>query len=138
MDETARVPVVPVGSVLKVNIKLAIRCRSGSCSGATANLPLAGYFSDATYAKGHATNLAAFRAALLKAQSNGSMSAPLQSALTKYDHLNVQEASLVTLGTYPTSLQEPDLQRIANLMFTFNTEPSGTTGTLSVSSMIFH
>ena len=109
-----------------------------SCSGATANLPLAGYFSDATYAKGHATNLAAFRAALLKAQSSGSMAAPLQTALTKYDHLNVQEASLVTLGTYPTSLQEPDLQRIANLMFTFNTEPSGTTGTLSVSSMIFH
>ena len=109
-----------------------------SCTGATANLPLAGYFSDAAYAKGHAANLAAFRASLLKAQSSGSMSAPLQNALTKYDHLNVQQASLVTLGTYPTSLQEPDLQRIANLMFTFNTEPSGTTGTLSVSSMIFH
>jgi NitT/TauT family transport system substrate-binding protein len=109
-----------------------------SCTGATANLPLAGYFSDAAYAKGHATNLAAFRAALLKAQSNGSMSAPLQNALTKYDHLGVQAASLVTLGTYPTSLQEPDLQRIANLMFTFGTEPTPTTGTLLVSSMVFH
>jgi NitT/TauT family transport system substrate-binding protein len=109
-----------------------------SCTGATANLPLAGYFSDATYAKGHATNLAAFRAALLKAQSDGSMSAPLQTALTKYDHLGVQTASLVTLGTYPTSLQEPDLQRIANLMFTFGAQPTGTTGTLTVSSMVFH
>ena len=96
-----------------------------SCTGATANLPLAGYFSDAAYAKQHASNLAAFRAALLKAQSDGSMSAPLQGALTKYDHLGVQAASLLTLGTYPTSLQEPDLQRVANLMFTFNAEPTG-------------
>jgi NitT/TauT family transport system substrate-binding protein len=104
-----------------------------SCTGATANLPLAGYFSDAAYAKQHATNLAAFRAALLKAQSDGSMSAPVQDALMKYDHLPVQTASLLTLGTYPTSLQEPDLQRVANLMFTFNTLPQGT---LSVSSMI--
>jgi NitT/TauT family transport system substrate-binding protein len=105
-----------------------------ACTGATANLPLAGYFSDAAYAKQHATNLAAFRAALLKAQADGSNSAPVQSALMKYDHLPVQTASLVTLGTYPTSLQESDLQRVANLMFNFNTLPQGTP--LSVSSMI--
>jgi NitT/TauT family transport system substrate-binding protein len=109
-----------------------------SFTGATANLPIAGYFSNATYAKQHAANLAAFRAALLKAQSDGSMSAPVQNVLTKYDNLNVQAASLVTVGTYPTSLQEPDLQRIANLMFNFGAEPTGTTGTLSVSSMIYH
>lgn len=104
-----------------------------SCTGATANLPLAGYFSDAAYAKHDAANLTAFRAALLKAQADGSMSAPVQDALMKYDHLPVETASLVTLGTYPTSLQEPDLQRVANLMFNLNTLPQGT---LTVSSMI--
>jgi NitT/TauT family transport system substrate-binding protein len=104
-----------------------------SCTGATANLPLAGYFSDATYAKQHAQNLAAFRAALLKAQSDASMSGPVQGALMKYDHLPVQAASLVTLGTYPTSLQEEDLQRVAYLMFNFNTLPAGP---ITVSNMI--
>ena len=109
-----------------------------SFTGATANLPIAGYFSDAKYAKQHAANLTAFRAALMKAQSDASMSAPVQNVLTKDDHLTVKAASLVTLGTYPTSLQESDLQRIASLMFTFNAEPTGTTGTLSVPSMIYH
>jgi NitT/TauT family transport system substrate-binding protein len=104
-----------------------------SCTGATANLPLAGYFSDAAYAKQHATNLAAFRAALLKAQSDGSVSGPVQDALMQYDHLPVQTASLLTLGTYPTSLQEPDLQRVANLMFNLNALPQGP---LTVSGMI--
>jgi NitT/TauT family transport system substrate-binding protein len=105
-----------------------------SCTGATANLPLSGYFSDAAYAKQHAANLAAFRAALLQAQADASMSATVQGALTKYADLNTQTASLVTLGTYPTSLQEANLQRVANLMSTLNALPS----TLTVSSMIAH
>jgi NitT/TauT family transport system substrate-binding protein len=104
-----------------------------SCTGATANLPLAGYFSDAAYAKQHAANLAAFRAALLKAQSDGSTSAPVHTALMKYDHLGVQTAALLTLGSYPTSLQAADLQQVANLMFNFNALPAGT---ITVSEMI--
>ena len=106
-----------------------------SCTGATANLPLAGYFSSTTYAKKNAANLAAFRAALLKAQAHAGMAAPVQSALQHYAGLQVETASLVTLGTYPTSLQEADLQRVANIMFNLNAEPTGG-GSLSVSSMI--
>lgn len=104
-----------------------------SCTGATANLPLDGYFSDASYAKKDAANLAAFRGALLKAQADASQAAPVQSALMHYAGLQVQTASLVTLGTYPTSLQEPDLQRVANLMSNFNTLPKVS---LTVSGMI--
>jgi len=106
-----------------------------SCTGATANLPLAGYFTDATYAKKNATNLAAFRAALLKAQADAGNATPVQGALMHYAGMNVQTASLVTLGTYPTALQEPDLQEVANLMFNFNAVPPGA-GTLNVSSVI--
>jgi NitT/TauT family transport system substrate-binding protein len=104
-----------------------------SCTGATANLPLGGYFTDAKYAKQHVANLAAFRAALLKAQADASNSAPVQNVLMKYDHLPLQTASLITLGTYPTSLQEPDLQQVSNLMSYFNTLPKLT---LQVPSMI--
>lgn len=107
-----------------------------SCTGATANLPLDGYFTDAAYAKKNAANLAAFRAALLKAQADAAMAPPVQSALQHYAGLGVQTSSLVTLGTYPTSLQEPDLQRVANIMFNFNAQPTNAS-TLTVSSMIY-
>jgi NitT/TauT family transport system substrate-binding protein len=107
-----------------------------AATGATANLPVAGYFTDASYAKRNATNLAAFRAALLKAQSDASStSTSVQSALMKYDKLNGETASLITLGTYPTTLQEPDLQQVATLMFLFNAQPAGQS-TLSVPSLI--
>jgi NitT/TauT family transport system substrate-binding protein len=106
-----------------------------SCTGATASLPLAGYFTDAAYAKKNATNLAAFRAALMKAQADASTASPVQSVLMHFPGFNVDTSSLVTLGSYPTALQEPDLQQVANLMFNFNAEPAGA-GTLTVSSMI--
>jgi NitT/TauT family transport system substrate-binding protein len=106
-----------------------------SCTGATANLPLGGYFTDAAYAKAHAANLAAFRAALLKAQSSATATTPMQGALMHFAGLTVQTASLVAVGTYPTGLQEPDLQRVANLMFNFNAEPPGA-GKLAVSTII--
>jgi len=107
-----------------------------SGTGATANLPLGGYFTDAAYAKAHAANLAAFRAALLKAQAEASNTTAVQGALMHFTGLTVQTASLVTLGTYPTGLQTPDLQRVASMMFNFNANPPNTTGTLIVSSMI--
>jgi NitT/TauT family transport system substrate-binding protein len=104
-----------------------------SCTGNTASLPLDGYFTTAKWASGNATNLAAFKAALLKAQADANQSAPVQSALMHYAGMGVQTASLVTLGTYPTAIQDADLQRVAFLMFQFNTLPSGT---LNVTSMI--
>jgi len=102
-------------------------------SGATANLPLAGYFTTASYVRHDPKVLDAFRAALLKAQADGTMSGPVQTALTRNAHMDSQTASLVTLGTYPTSLQPADLKMVAGMMFTFNMLPSGT---LTVSSMI--
>lgn len=104
-----------------------------AASGATANLPIAGYFTTASYLKQHSNVIAAFRAALLKAQADGTMSGPVQNALTQNAHLDSRTASLVTLGTYPTSLQPADLQTVANLMYNFNALPSGS---LTVSSMI--
>ena len=104
-----------------------------AASGATANLPLAGYFTTASYVKQHSNVIAAFRAALLKAQADGTMSGPVQNALTQNAHIDPRTAALVTLGTYPTSLQPADLQTVANLMYNFNVLPSGN---LMVSSMI--
>lgn len=103
-----------------------------ACTGATANLPLDGYFATSAYASRHGNVLAAFRAALDKAQAQASMEAPLQTALTKSAGLKSQAAAMVTLGTYPTTLSALNLQRVVNLMFTFGSLPS----TFSVSSIV--
>jgi len=92
-----------------------------ACTGATANLPLYGYFTNKAYADRHAGAVTAFRAALEKAQAQASMAAPLQTALTKSAGLKPQTAALVTLGAYPTTLSAPNVQRVVNLLFFFNT-----------------
>jgi NitT/TauT family transport system substrate-binding protein len=103
-----------------------------SCTGATANLPLAGYFTTGSYATKNAKVVAAFRGALQKAQAQASMAAPLQTALTKSAGLKAETAAMVTLGTYPTTLSAANLQRVVNLMFTFSALPHE----FSVSSIV--
>jgi NitT/TauT family transport system substrate-binding protein len=101
-------------------------------TGATANLPLAGYFTNTAYASQHADVVRAFRAALERAQADATMAAPMQSALTKEAGMNAQTAALVTVGEYPTTTSAANEQQVADLMFTFNSLPSP----LTVSSMV--
>jgi NitT/TauT family transport system substrate-binding protein len=104
-----------------------------ACTGATANLPLYGYFTNKAYAERSGDKVTAFRAALQKAQAQASMAAPLQTALTKSTGLKPQTAALVTFGTYPTTLSAQDIQRVVNLMFFLN----ALSATLSVPSLVF-
>lgn len=92
-----------------------------ACTGATANLPLAGYFTTKSYAGKNAQVLAAFRSALAKAQAQAGMAAPLQTALTKSAGLKAQAAAMVTLGSYPTTLSAANLQRVVQLLYNFGT-----------------
>jgi NitT/TauT family transport system substrate-binding protein len=65
-----------------------------SCSGATASLPLSGYFAAGSFARKNPDAL----------QDSG---------------MSMETASLVTVGAYPTSLDAASLQRVADLMFSF-------------------
>jgi NitT/TauT family transport system substrate-binding protein len=104
-----------------------------ACTGATANLPLYGYFTNKAYADRNAAAVTAFRAALEKAQAQASNAGPLQTALTKSAGLKPQTAALVTFGTYPTTLSAQNVQRVVNLLFFFNALGA----TLNVSSLVF-
>jgi NitT/TauT family transport system substrate-binding protein len=104
-----------------------------ACTGATANLPLYGYFTNKAYADRNPGAVKAFRGALERAQAQASMAAPLQTALTKSAGLKPQTAALVTFGSYPTTLSAPNIQRVVNLLFFFNA--LGTT--LKVPSLVF-
>jgi NitT/TauT family transport system substrate-binding protein len=102
-------------------------------SGETVNLPLDGYFASAAYAKQHRDVLAAFHAALMRAQASANQPAPLNNALTHYAGMSRETASLITVGAYPTSLRVSSLQRVADLMSFYG----ALARPLDVSSMVF-
>jgi NitT/TauT family transport system substrate-binding protein len=106
---------VPEPYVYQAESQLGAQEVLDACSGVTAGLPLSGYFS---LASNHDTSaLDAFQAALLQAQTDAGMGGPLQGVLPKAAGVSAQDAALVTMGTYPTSLSLGEVQRVAQLMF---------------------
>lgn len=86
-----------------------------SVSGVTANLPLSGYFSTASFADREPDALRAFQAALNTAQADSSQRGTLQSMLVS--DMSQANAALVTVGQYPTFLSVGQVQRVADLMY---------------------
>lgn len=87
-----------------------------ACSGATAGIPLSGYFTSTSWSADHASEVRAFRAGLAKADAQASMPGPVQAVLPTYAHLTKQQAALVTTGVYPLSTVTASIQRTADLM----------------------
>ena len=69
----------------------------------------------------------------MRAQASANQPAPLNSALTHYMGLSRETASLITVGTYPTSLRVASLQRVADLMSFYGS----LTRPLDISRMVF-
>lgn len=102
------------------------------CSGATAGIPLAGYFTSASWAANNGKAAAAFKAGLAKAAADASVPGPVQSVLPQYAGYSRQEAALITTGVYPISTVTASIQRTANAMTFVGMIPS----LLDVSKMI--
>ena len=68
------------------------------------------------WAARHQTARADFRAGLDRAQARASGPGQVQSVLPAYTRMTRQEAALVTVGSYPTTTNVGDLQRVAQLM----------------------
>jgi NitT/TauT family transport system substrate-binding protein len=103
-----------------------------ACSGATAGIPLSGYFTSASWAAHHVKAAAAFRAGLARANADASMPGPVQKVLPEYAHYSKQEAALITTGVYPLSTVTASIQRTADTMNYVGMIP----GQLDVSRMI--
>ncbi|HTW04450.1 MAG TPA: ABC transporter substrate-binding protein [Streptosporangiaceae bacterium] len=102
------------------------------CSGVSANLPLSGYFSTASFARQHAAALQAFRTALTTGQSQSGQRSNVQSVL-QGEHMASLYTDLANIGQYPTFLNVGQVQRIADLMY-----DSGMIATpVSVQSLVF-
>lgn len=103
-----------------------------ACSGATAGIPLAGYFTSASWAANNGKAAAAFKAGLAKADAAASVPGPVQSVLPQYADYSKQEAALITTGVYPLSTVTASIQRTADAMAAVGMIPSQ----LEVSKMI--
>ncbi len=103
-----------------------------SCSGATASLPLSGYFALGSFARKYPDALQDFRSTLQRAQADAALPGPVENVLAHDSGMNMETASLVTIGDYPTSLNAASLQRVAGLMFSFGVLET----TLNVASMV--
>jgi NitT/TauT family transport system substrate-binding protein len=87
-----------------------------ACSGATAGIPLSGYFTSTSWSQDKTREIAAFRTALAAANAQAAMPGPVQSVLPEYAKLTRREAALVTTGVYPLSTITASIQRTADLM----------------------
>jgi NitT/TauT family transport system substrate-binding protein len=101
-------------------------------NGVTSGLPMSGYFSLNSYAHANPSAVQAFQKALSQAQAECAQRGPVQSALSGLAGMGTVDAALVTLGTYPTSLNVGQVQRLATLMY----DSGMITSQVSISSMI--
>lgn len=104
-----------------------------SCSGATANLPLSGYFSLASFVHTDPNTVRAFQQALNQAQALAAQRGNVQQILPSYTNIDPQTASLISLGVYPTSLDADRVQQVADLMY----QSGVISQPIIVSSMVF-
>ncbi len=108
---------VPEPYVFEAESQLGAQELLDACSGAATGLPLSGYFSLDRFRDTNSAALDAFRGGLQQAQADAAMRGPVQAVLPSATDTTTQDAALVTLGTYPTSLSVGQVQRVAQLMF---------------------
>ncbi|HEY2316272.1 MAG TPA: ABC transporter substrate-binding protein [Streptosporangiaceae bacterium] len=91
-----------------------------ACSGSTASLPLAGYAAMSPWVKDNQAAVADFQQAIARAQSDASLTGQVQQLLPSATGMSVQDADLITIGSYPTTTSILSLERVVRLMSNFN------------------
>ena len=116
-DHTVSAIVATEPYILQAETQLGAIELLDACSGVTAGLPLSGYFTTASYARDNTAALQAFREALDQAKASTAQPGIAQSVLRTLPEMSSREASLVTIGQYPTFLSVGQVQRVADLMY---------------------
>ncbi len=132
-DHTVSAIVTTQPYILQAETELGAVELLDACSGATASLPLSGYFAAAGFVAGDAAALHDFRSALNAATASTAQLGTVRTVLRTLPGMSSREAALVTIGQYPTFLSVGQVQRVADLMY-------GTgmiTTTISVGKLVF-
>lgn len=102
--------------ILQAETQLGAVSVLDSCSGATASLPLSGYFTTKSFAAGNTPALETLRSILQQEQGTVMQAMDIRHQIAHQPGMTAQSAGLVTLGTYATTLSAASLQRVADLM----------------------
>ncbi|MCU1679674.1 MAG: ssuA [Amycolatopsis sp.] len=102
--------------ITKAEKELGAQVLADGARGATQNFPVSAYASGRVFAQANPRTLALFRQVLGDAQEYAADPAVVRSALPRFSSIDATSASLIALGTYPTSLNAIRLQRVADLM----------------------
>ncbi len=85
-------------------------------SGPTANFPISGYAGSAKFVNDNPRTTEAFRRALTRASTDAQQRPVVEAAVEQYAKIDRSVASLVGIGTFPTSIDRTRLQRTLDLM----------------------
>jgi NitT/TauT family transport system substrate-binding protein len=91
--------------------------------GPTQDFPVSGYAASAKFAKEHPKTIAAFQRALLKGQQLAGDRKNVEEALPKFAKMPPETAALVKFGTFPTTIDKKRLQRVSDLLTTYDMMP---------------
>lgn len=110
--------------ITKAQRDIGARIVTDTAIGPTKDFPMSGYASSKKFADGNPKTLALFRSVLREAQqaaSNNKLT--VQEVLSSYVDVDQQTAALVSVGTFPLSLNPIRLQRVADMMDTEDVLP---------------
>jgi NitT/TauT family transport system substrate-binding protein len=107
-----------------------------TCTGPTAGFPISGYFSTSSFLQKYPNTARAFQQALDHGQALADSSrSDVEEIMPNYiKGLTPNEAAVVNLGQFPTSLDQTHLQRVANAMASGHLVPAN----FSVAPLLFH
>jgi NitT/TauT family transport system substrate-binding protein len=106
-----------------------------TCIGPTAAFPISGYFSTSTFLQKYPNTAHAFQRALNRGQALADSSrSDVEEIMPHYiKGLTPNQAAVVNLGQFPTTLDQTHLQRVASAMFSGHLVP----GNFSVAPLLF-
>lgn len=84
--------------------------------GPTADFPIAGYASTATFAQENPKTVAKFQRAIAKAQGLAADRNSVVAIIPKYTQIDQNAAASLAIGVFPTTLDASRLQRVADSM----------------------
>ncbi|SHE79005.1 ABC transporter substrate-binding protein [Streptoalloteichus hindustanus] len=91
-----------------------------SMTGPTSELPIAGYVTGAKFAQENPKTVKAFQRAMKKAQAAAQADRKkVEAQLVEQLKMEEEDAKLVNLGSFPTTMEHSRLQRVAELMRTY-------------------
>ncbi|MEC3978541.1 ABC transporter substrate-binding protein [Amycolatopsis sp. H20-H5] len=118
--------------ITRAEKELGAHILADGARGATLDFPMSSYASTGIFAQTNPRTLAAFRKVLGQAQASAADPALVRDALPQFSDIDSTTSSLISLGSYPASLNGIRLQRVADLMHNASVLP----GRLDVQSLL--